>query len=105
MPSRRPSPDTLLGIRLSAIMCRNQFTRDPEPVIAELRAAAGDRLDILTDEAGRWIGFYEDAHTAPLAAALRELPLDMDEAIALGRSRRNAGTHSTKGYVAPPGVG
>lgn len=104
MPSRGLHPDTLLGITLSATMSRNKYTSDPGPVVEELLQTAGDRLDILTDEAGRWIGCYEDEHTATLAAALRELPLDMAAAIALGRSRRNAG-HSTQGYVAPPGIG
>lgn len=105
MRSRGLSPDTRLGVSLSAIMSKNRYTRDPGPVIEELEVTAGGRIDILTDEVGRWIGFYEDEHTQTLATALRALPLDLDAAIALGASRRLAGTHSTRGYAAPPGLG
>lgn len=98
-------PDVRLGVQLSAIMCRNRYTHDPAPVIAELYEAAGDRLDILTAEVGRWIGFYEDDYTRDLATALRALPLDMDDAIALGVQRRNTGTHTTTGFNGPHGNG
>ena len=92
-------PDVRLGVHLSAIMCRNQYTHDPAPVIAELCETAGDRDDILTTEVGRWIGFYEDDYTRDLATALRALPLDLDDAIALGRHRRSLPDHRTP---APP---
>lgn len=85
-------------VQLSAIMCRNRYTHDPAPVIAELYGTAGDRDDILTAEVGRWIGFYEDDYTRDLATALRALPLDMDDAIALGHQRRNAGTRCTTAF-------
>jgi len=94
-------PDVQLSIRLGATMTRNQYTHDPSPVIAELYEIAGDRLDILTAEVGRWIGFYEDDYTHDLATALRALPLEMNDAIALGVQRRNAGTHSTTGFNGP----
>ena len=88
-------PDVKLSIRLSAIMTRNRYTTDPDAVVAELYAAAGDRLDVLAAEVGRWIGFYEDTYTRTLAAALRALPLDMDDAIALGQHRRATPDHRT----------
>lgn len=94
-------PDVRLGVHLSAIMCRNQYTHDPAPVIAELYETAGGRTDILTDEVGRWVGFYEDDYTRDLAAALRALPLDMDASIELGRRRRHAGSHTTTGFNGP----
>ncbi|GAT73557.1 hypothetical protein MHM582_2051 [Microbacterium sp. HM58-2] len=56
---------------------------------------AGDRLDILAAEAGRWIGFYEDTYNLTLTTALRALPLDMDDAIALGQRRRATPDHRT----------
>ena len=94
-------PDPLLGIRLSATMSRNRYTADPGPVIEQLLQIAGDRLDILADEAGRWIGFYEDDHTRTLATALRALPLDMDDTIALGQFRRHEPPPSTERTRAP----
>lgn len=66
-------PDGQLAVHLRAIMCRNQYTHDPAPVIAELYGTAGDRIDILTAEVGRWVGFYEDDYTRDLSAALRAL--------------------------------
>ncbi|MFK4760282.1 hypothetical protein ACI3KS_05040 [Microbacterium sp. ZW T5_45] len=94
-------PDTLLSIRLSATMSRNRYTSDPGPVIDELRQIAGDRLDILADEVGTWIGYFEDDHTRTLTTALRALPLDMDDAIALGQRRRHEPPPSTVGFRDP----
>lgn len=104
MPSQRLHPDTLLGIHISCVMSRNQFTDDPGPVIEELYATAGDRIDLLAREVGMWIGFYEADHNRALATALRALPLDMDDAIALGQERRYEPVHGTHGYQRPPGV-
>lgn len=98
-------PDVALSVKLSAIMSRNRYTHDPAPVIEELYAAAGDRLDILAAEVGRWVGFYEDDYTRDLVTALRALPLEMDDAIALGVQRRNAGSHTTTGFNGPHGNG
>lgn len=91
-------PDIALGVHLSAICSRNRFTRDADPVIAELLAVAGDRLDILAMEAGRWLGYYEDEHTRTLAIALREQIPGAAAWVALGRERRGAGTHGTAGF-------
>lgn len=88
MPSRRLHPDTLLSIQISCVMSRNQYTSDPGPVIEELYAVAGGRLDVLAPEVGRWIGFYEDDYTRTLTTALRALPLDMGEWITLGQAQR-----------------
>ena len=57
---RRLSPDVLLSIELDAICSRNRYTSDPGPVIAELHATAGDRLDTLTESVGIWVGFFEE---------------------------------------------
>lgn len=92
MPRHRLDSDTALDVRLSAICGRNQYTKDPAPVIDELHEAAGDRLDILTRVAGRWAGFYESPYTAPLCTALLEIPGALDW-VALGRTRRDAGSH------------
>lgn len=88
-------PDTRLGIRLSAICTRNQFTTDPRAAIDELLEAAGGRGDLLAREAGRWAGYYEtDEHRRPLVRALLGIPGARAWAEE-GRARRNADAHKT----------
>ena len=77
----------MLSIELGSICSRNRYTSDPGPVIAELIAAAGDRVDILQQSVGSWIGYYEDGYTLTLATALRDLP-DLEPWIAEGATRR-----------------
>lgn len=48
MSPRGLSPDVMLSVTLDAICSRKRYTTDPAPVIAELYATAGERLDILT---------------------------------------------------------
>ena len=91
---RRLSPDTMLSITLDAICSRNRYTTDPAPVIAELYATAGERLDILTESVGIWVGFFEEPHIVTLCAALREL-LGLESWIAVGASRRAQPDHRT----------
>ncbi len=67
-------PDVQLDVMLSAICGRNQYTRAPEPVVAELTAASRGRADILARVAGIWVGYFESRETASLAEALRRLP-------------------------------
>lgn len=98
MSSGPLSPDVLLGITLSAICSRNRYTKDPGPVIDELRQVAGERLDILAMEAGSWSGFYDDDNTRTLARALLEIPGASDW-VKLGQERRHAGRHSTEGFA------
>ena len=100
MPSRRLSPETALEIRLSSICTRNQYTKDPGPVIAELIEAAGDRTDILAKVAGTTAGFYDGEYTHALCAALRMID-GAEEWVALGERRRDAGIHGTSGFAAP----
>jgi hypothetical protein len=66
-------------------------------VIAELRETAGGRDDILADEVGRWIGFYDSPETHVLAGALRAAftDLNLQPHIELGQKRRDAPWHST----------
>jgi hypothetical protein len=105
MPSRPLNQATRISVKLSAIMGRNAYTDDPEPVIAQLYEVAGSRLDILTEEVGLWVGFHESEHTRTLTDALRALPLPMDDAITEGDRRRRAGHHSTTGFNGPHGTG
>ena len=72
--ARRPlDPDTMLGVTISATISRHRYDKDPTDLITELLQLAGDRGDILAQEAGRWAGFYgEDLGVQPeLVAALR----------------------------------
>lgn len=94
MSSSPLHPDILLGIRLSAICARNEYTTDPAPVIEELLSTAGDRTDILAQEAGVWSGFNEnDEFRRVLAVALWEIP-GVARWVPLGRERRVAGRHA-----------
>lgn len=103
MPSGPLSPDVALGIKIGTVMSRNQFATDPlviAAVVDELYETAVGRIDLLTEEVGLWVGFYEtDPWTGALVARLRELPLPMEDAIALGRHRRAAPMHGTSGFT------
>lgn len=103
MTTRTLSADTMLSIQVGCVMTRNQFTQKPAAVMTELRETAGDRLDILAAEVGRFIGFYDDQWTHTLVEALRAefTDLDLQPHIELGERRRNAGTHGTQGYAVP----
>jgi hypothetical protein len=85
-------PDTRLDVELSAICARNQYTRDPAPVIAELTAAARGCDDILAQTAGIWAGYFDSPETHPLAAALREIP-GAEPWATEGRRRRGILSH------------
>lgn len=90
----RLSPETLLSIELDAICSRNRYTKDPAPVIAELYATAGDRLDILQESVGTWVGYFDSPHIRTLTTALREIP-GLEEWIAVGEFRRGQPDHRT----------
>lgn len=92
MTPRGLSPDVMLSVTLDAICSRNRYTTDPAPVIAELYATAGERLDILTESVGTWVGYFEDSHTATLCTALREIP-ELEPWIAGGADRRAQPDH------------
>lgn len=99
--SRPLHPDVALGIHLSTICSRNQYTKDPGPVIAELLRVAEARGDILAMEVGKWAGYYDDEHTAVLVAAIMvEIPGAAVWA-AEGRARRDAPAHGTTGFGLP----
>lgn len=91
---RRLSPEVMLSIELDAICSRNRYATDPAPVLAELQAAAGQRLDILTESVGTWVGFFEDAETRILCTALRSLP-GLEPWITEGEYRRSIPDHRT----------
>jgi hypothetical protein len=86
-------PDTRLDVKLSAICARNQYTRDPAPVIAELTAAARGRDDILAQAVGIWAGYFDSAETHALASALRGIP-GAERWVTEGRRRRGIPRHA-----------
>ncbi len=81
-----------LDVRLSAICGRNQYTRDPAPVIDELLAAAQGRTEVLARTAGIWVGYFESRETAALSEALRRLP-GAEAWVSEGRRRRSIPRH------------
>ena len=92
--SRGLSAGVKLSVALDAICSRNRYTTDPAPVLAELKAAASERTDVLAEAVGTWVGYFEDEYTATLCAALRTLP-DLEPWIALGQQRRSLPDPST----------
>lgn len=87
--------DTALSIRLGAIMGRDRYTRDPGPIIEELRTAAGVRVDILNREVGSWVGYYDHPATKPLVVALLAAFPGALPWLRAGQQRRAAGAHGT----------
>lgn len=102
LPPVQLSPDKMIAADLSGILFRNKFTKDPAPVIDELRAAAGRRRDLLAAEVGAWIGFYETDDTRTLVDALREAfaDLNLEPGITLGAERRQRPSHGTHDFHA-----
>jgi hypothetical protein len=88
-------PDVMLSIALSAAMGRDQYTREPQPVIDELRQLGGGRPDILLPEVGRWIGYHAiDENQILTSALLAAFPGAMPY-IAEGQQRRGKPPHGT----------
>lgn len=91
----RLSRSKLLGIELASICSRNRYTDDPAPVIAELRAAAGKRTDILAQATGIFAGYFDDESTRTLCDALRAEIDGIGPWVQLGQERRGRGPHRT----------
>ncbi|MGX5772715.1 hypothetical protein ACWKWN_18385 [Microbacterium trichothecenolyticum] len=90
----RLSREKLLGVELSSICSRNRYSMDAAPVIAELRGRAGNRIDILAEAAGLWVGYFADEYTRTLADALLEID-GVGPWIEIGRKRRGMPPHKT----------
>lgn len=78
---------------MTATITRNLLTNDPEPVVTELRALAGDDVVLLAQVAGRVAGFYDSPYTHTLCAALAAEIEGADAWVPLGRERRSAPVH------------
>ncbi|WP_157555061.1 hypothetical protein [Microbacterium paraoxydans] len=92
--SRGLSAPVKLSVELDAICSRNRYTTDPAPVLDELRSTAGERVDVLAEAVGTWVGYFEGEYTVTLCAALRTLP-GLEPWIALGQHRRSLPAPST----------
>ncbi|CAH0172791.1 hypothetical protein [Microbacterium sp. Bi128] len=78
---------------MSATVTRSLFTRDPSPVIEELRTLAGDDVQLLAQVAGLCVGYYRDELCAPLCD-LMEAEIEGASAwVQLGLERRSAAPH------------
>jgi len=90
-------PDTALSVRLDAICARHQHEADHAAVIAELRAAASDRPDILHETVGEWVGYFDDDWRHGMCVALLEAFPAAAENVEIGRRRRGH-VHGTPGF-------
>lgn len=89
MADRGLTEDQRLGVALSALIARHKYARDASATVEELLSVAGARADLLAEEAGLWVGFYEtDPDVQPMVAALREIP-GAEQWVELGRLRRS----------------
>ncbi len=93
MPSRRLSARVALDVALSATITRSLLTADPAPIIAELRALAGNDRELLAQVAGTCAGYYRGPHTETLCAALEAEIVGAAAWVPLGQERRSAGIH------------
>ncbi|WP_345545898.1 hypothetical protein [Microbacterium jejuense] len=94
MDGERLSKAKLLSIELDAICSRNRYTDDPAPVIAELRATAGKRTDVLAEAAGIFAGYFDSEYTRVLCDALRAEIDGIGRWLQVGRERRGRGSHA-----------
>lgn len=90
-------PDVRLSVLLDAICGRNEWTKDPGPVVDELRAAADDRVDVLHESVGTWVGYFDSEHTHTLCVGLLEAFPEAVPFVEVGRRRRGR-LHSTTGF-------
>jgi hypothetical protein len=89
-----------LRITLASCCKRHALDTDPAAALAELREIAGDRTDLLAEEAGRWAGLNEgNAEMAVLVDAIKALP-GTERGVQAGRQALAWRPHS-----APPPTG
>ncbi|MDF2917871.1 MAG: hypothetical protein K0S70_2088 [Microbacterium sp.] len=94
-------PDVMLEIQLSAAMSRNQYIRDAQPIIDEVRQIAGGRPDILHRQVGIWVGYHGIPENAALTSALLDAFPGAVPFIREGQARRGRGSHSTPSVRTP----
>jgi hypothetical protein len=75
---RGPDSDRLIVARISGVAVRHASWREPAgdeiaAAVAELREVAGDRPDLLAEEAGILLGFHEGGLDEPRARSSAQL--------------------------------
>jgi hypothetical protein len=73
-----PGSDRLIVARISGVAMRHASWREPAgdeiaTAVAELREVAGDRPDLLAEEAGILLGFHEGGLNEPRARSAAQL--------------------------------
>lgn len=92
--------DETLSVRLDLICAENRHTTDPAAVIAELRRVAGQRMDVLLESVGLWVGYARSPSTARLCDAIEAAFPDCKPWVKRGRTatraipRRSARPHT-----------
>ena len=99
--NRGPGSDRLIVARISGVAMRHASWREPAEAeiaaaVAELREVAGDRPDLLAEEAGILLGFHEGGLNEPRARSAAQLLIaaGADESLMPGwieEGRRRAG--------------
>jgi hypothetical protein len=97
---RGPGSDRLIVARISGVAMRHASWREPAEdeiaaAVAELREVAGDRPDLLAEEAGILLGFHEGGLNDPKARSAAQLLIaaGADESLIpgwIGEGRRRA---------------
>ena len=92
---RGPDSDRLIVARISGVAMRHANWREPAgdeiaAAAAELREVAGDRPDLLAEEAGILLGFHEGGLNEPRARSAAQLLIaaGADENLITGRMDR-----------------
>lgn len=93
----RMHPDTALSVRIDAICARHQHEPDAAAAIADLRAAAGDRADILHETVGECVGYFDEGRRHEYCVQLLDAFPDARPFVEVGRRRRGH-VHGTTGF-------
>lgn len=94
---RSMHPDTLLSVALDAVCARHQYERDAGAAVAELRQAAGGRMDLLHESVGTWVGYFDAPETHALCTGLLDAFPEAQAWVHVGQERRGR-LHGTGEY-------
>lgn len=90
-------PDVALSVHLDAICGRNQYTKNPGPVVEEIRAASAGHTRLRDVTVGEWVGYFRAPETTILCDALLVAFPDAQDHVATGEARRGV-AHSSAGF-------
>lgn len=86
----------MFDIQVAGILSRNQYTRNPEPVVDEV-AELGP-AEKVSWSVGAWIGYYDHPDRATLIDALRRRFPDAAQHEHIGQASRAKPIHSNIEY-------